>query len=170
MIFKSIRSYQKIGDALPIPDLVDIQRRSYDRFLQAGVEPSKRKNQGLEALLREVFPIMSYDENLRLDYLSYELGKARYTPDECRQLRLTYGTPFRIHVQLTRKDNDEIKPDVIYLGELPIMIGGGEFIINGAERVIVSQLHRSPGVDFVRDHAEGDHPLPRELLRGYRLP
>jgi DNA-directed RNA polymerase subunit beta len=154
-----VRNYQKVGDALPIPDLIKIQTEAYGRFLQADAEPKKRKNAGLEALLREVFPIVSYDEKWKLEYMYYELGKPRYTPDECRQLRLSYGAPFRIHVKLERTDADEIKEDVIYLGELPVMIGGGEFIINGAERVIVSQLHRSPGVDFVKDQAEGDHPL-----------
>jgi DNA-directed RNA polymerase subunit beta len=153
------RSFSKAGDSLPVPNLIEIQTESYQRFLQADIEPEKRKNIGLEALLREVFPIVSYDENMSLEYLGYELGKPRHDPDECRQLRLTYGMPFRIRCRLVRKDKDEIRDDVIYLGELPIMIGGGEFIINGAERVIVSQLHRSPGVDFVKESAEGDRAL-----------
>ncbi len=158
-VFESIRNFSKVGDALPIPNLIDIQQVSYGRFLQIEVHPKKRIAMGLEALLREVFPIESYDGNMKLDYLDYELGKPRYTPDECRELRLTYGMPFRIHVRLIRKDKDEIHEDLIYLGEMPIMIGGGEFIINGAERVIVSQLHRSPGVDFIKEQAEGDRAL-----------
>ncbi len=153
------RNFSKVGDAMPVPDLIEIQTESYRRFLQDDVEPEKRKDHGLEALLREVFPIVSYDENMSLEYLGYELGKPRHDPDECRQLRLTFGKPFRIRCRLIRKDKDEIMEDVIYLGELPIMIGGGEFIINGAERVIVSQLHRSPGVDFVKESAEGDRAL-----------
>jgi DNA-directed RNA polymerase subunit beta len=155
----SVRDYTKVGDALPIPNLVDIQVKSYARFLQEYAAPTERLEQGLELLLREVFPIESYDGNMALHYVNYELGKARYTPDECRQLRLTYGLPFRIRVRMTRKDIDEIQEDLIYVGELPIMIGGGEFIINGAERVIVSQLHRSPGVDFIKEQAEGDRAL-----------
>ena len=154
-----VRDFGKVGDAMPIPNLIDIQRASYAAFLQADRAPQDRLNQGLEALLREVFPIESYDGDMRLEYLSYELGKPRYTPAECRELRLSYGMPFRVRVRLFRKDKEEIQEDLIYLGELPIMIGGGEFIINGAERVIVSQLHRSPGVDFVRDQAEGDRAL-----------
>jgi len=154
-----VRNFSKLGDAMPVPDLIRIQTESYRRFLQADVEPEKRKVQGLELLLREVFPIESYDGNMSLEYISYELGKPRYTPDECRQLRLTYGMPFRVKVQLKRKDKGEVLEDMIYLGEMPIMIGGGEFIINGAERVIVSQLHRSPGVDFVKEQAEGDRAL-----------
>src|SRR5438128_1808431 len=154
-----VRDFSKRGEALPIPNLIDVQLESYARFLQKEVEPAKRKSEGLEALLREVFPIESYDGNLRLEYISYDLSEARYTTDECRALRLTYGMPFRIQVRLKRKDKDEVMEDSIYLGEIPIMIGGGEFIINGAERVIVNQLHRSPGVDFLVEVQEGDRPL-----------
>src|SRR5918993_3164247 len=153
------RDFSKRGDALPVPNLVEVQQESYQRFLQKEVAVEKRKNEGLESLLQEVFPIESYDGNLRLEYVSYDLAEARYTQDECRALRLTYGMPFRIHVRFVRKDKDEVIEDSIYLGEIPIMIGGGEFIINGAERVIVNQLHRSPGVDFLVEHQEGDRPL-----------
>src|SRR5213595_355852 len=154
-----VRDFSKRGDALPIPNLIDIQIESYQRFLQKEVETNKRKNDGLEALLREVFPIESYDGNLRLEYISYDLAEPRYTTDECRALRLTFGMPFRIQVRFVRKDKDEVMEDAIYLGEVPIMIGGGEFIINGSERVIVNQLHRSPGIDFLVETAEGDRPL-----------
>ena len=155
----TVRNYSKVGDALPIPDLIGIQTKSYARFLQREIAPDQRQPHGLEILLREMFPIESYDGNLSLHYIGYELGKPRYTPDECRELRLTFGMPFRIRVRLVRKDHDEIQEDLIYLGDMPIMIGGGEFIINGAERVIVSQLHRSPGVDFIKAQAEGDRAL-----------
>src|SRR5881397_1662564 len=153
------RDFSKRGDALPIPNLIDVQIESYQRFLQKDTDPNKRKNEGIETLLREVFPIESYDGNLRLEYISYDLAEPRYTTDECRALRLTYGMPFRIQVRFVRKDKDEVMEDSIYLGEIPIMIGGGEFIINGAERVIVNQLHRSPGVDFLVEVQEGDRPL-----------
>jgi DNA-directed RNA polymerase subunit beta len=144
---------------MSVPDLFGVQMTAYARFLQEHSTPNERGRRGLEALLREMFPIESYDGNLSLHYINYELGKPRYTPDECRELRLTYGMPFRVRLRLVRKDSDEIQEDLIYLGDLPIMIGGGEFIINGAERVIVSQLHRSPGVDFIKDQAEGDRSL-----------
>ena len=159
MLVREVRDYSKRGDAIPIPDLIRVQRESYQKFLQKEVDTSKRKGEGLEGLLREVFPIESYDGNLRLDYVSYDLTKPRYTIDECRALRLTYGMPFRITVRFSRKDKDEVVEDAIYLGEIPIMIGGGEFIINGAERCIVNQLHRSPGVDFLIEEQEGDRPL-----------
>ncbi len=132
----------------PVPDLTDIQTSSYDRFLQADVPPHKRKEQGLEALLREIFPIESYDKSIRLEYVRYELGKPRYDPDECRQLRLTYGRPFYVWLRLSKEQPQE---ESVYLGDFPIMLGGGEFIINGAERVVVSQLHRSPGIDFIEE-------------------
>jgi len=136
-----------------IPDLTQIQTRSYEAFLQYDVPPAKRVDQGIESVLREIFPIESYDKTLRLEYVRYELGKPRYEPHECRQLRLTYGRPFRVWLRLTKEQPIE---EEVYLGDMPIMLGGGEFIINGAERVVVSQLHRSPGVDFVSDIEAGD--------------
>ncbi|NNM85383.1 MAG: DNA-directed RNA polymerase subunit beta [Phycisphaerales bacterium] len=154
-----VRDYSKRGDALEIPNLIALQTAAYNRFLQRDVDPDKRKNDGLEALLKETFPIKSYDESMRLDYLDYELLKPRYTQDECRALRLTYGMPMKIRVRLSRKGKDDLIEESIYLGDIPTMTGGGEFIINGAERVIVSQMHRSPGVDFVVDSREGDRPL-----------
>ncbi|HOD79828.1 MAG TPA: DNA-directed RNA polymerase subunit beta [Phycisphaerae bacterium] len=154
-----VRNFSKVGDAAPVPNLIEIQTASYARFLQLETDPSRRKGEGLEALLREIFPIVSYDEQTTLDYLSYELTEPRYTMQECRDLRLTFGMPFRIRCRLTRKDSKDVLEESIYIGEIPIMIGGGEFIINGAERVIVSQLHRSPGVDFTVEMQESDRPL-----------
>ncbi|MBI4584196.1 MAG: DNA-directed RNA polymerase subunit beta [Planctomycetes bacterium] len=145
----SVRRYGKASEAIPVPNLMQLQIEAYNRFLQADVHYTDRENFGLEALLREIFPIKSYDGKISLEYLGYELGRPRYTMDECRQLCLTYGMPFKIRV-LLEKGEERIEEEV-YLGEVPIMIGGGEFIINGAERVIVSQLHRSPGVDFAEE-------------------
>jgi DNA-directed RNA polymerase subunit beta len=153
-----------MGDAVDIPDLVEIQLASYRRFLQNDKSLKKRKKIGLEALFSEVFPIISYDKTMELEYLGYELEKARYSPSECRELRLTYGYPLKIHCRLNRANHDDIAEQAIYLGEMPVMIGGGEFIINGAERVIVNQLHRSPGVDFVVDSKDGDR-----ILHGGRI-
>jgi DNA-directed RNA polymerase subunit beta len=140
--FGSGRTYE-----LP-PDLTEIQTASYVAFLQDEVPSDKRKDQGLESVMREIFPIESYDKQTKLEYLRFELGKPRYTPRECRQLRLTYGRPFRVWLRLNK---DEPIEEEVYLGDIPVMLGGGEFIINGAERVVVSQLHRSPGVDFVEE-------------------
>jgi len=155
-----VRNYSKRGDALPVPDLVEVQSAAYERFLQQTESHDERDpNTGLEALLREVFPIESYDSTMKLEYLYYKLDEPRYTPDECRHLRLTYGKPFRVAVRLVREDVKEMPEEEIYLGEIPIMMGGGEFIVNGAERVIVNQLHRSPGVDFSVASLESDRPL-----------
>ena len=139
-----------------IPDLVEMQTSSYREFLQPDVLPNNRKNHGLEALLREVFPIYSYDKTLCLEYISYDLGRPRFTIEECRKLKMTYGYPFKIRVRLVKPEPVE---EEIYLGEIPIMIGGGEFIVNGSERVTVSQLHRSPGVDFSLEMHAGDKKL-----------
>lgn len=156
----NVRNFSKRGDAIPVPNLVAVQESAYERFLQYDVDPEKRNPRlGLEAMLREVFPIESYDGTMRLEYISYSLDNPRYTPDECRELRLTYARPFRVAVRLVRENHPDIAQEEIYLGELPIMLGGGEFIVNGAERVIVSQLHRSPGVDFGVVSAEADRPL-----------
>ena len=156
---EQVRDFSKVGDAAPIPNLNDLQIISYARFLQVDVAPDKRKKQGLEALLRETFPIVSYDGQTSLEYLDYALDEPRYTPQECRGLRLTYGRPFRIRLRLSRANAKSVIEEAVYLGEMPVMIGGGEFIINGAERVIVSQLHRSPGVDFTVEMQESDRPL-----------
>jgi DNA-directed RNA polymerase subunit beta len=153
---KEVRNFGRIGDAIEVPSLTDVQTRSYDRFLQVDVTPEKRTPTGLEGVLREIFPIESYDKTINLEYLKYELGKPRYDPDECRQLRLTYGRPFRVWLRLNKEQPVE---EEVYLGDMPIMIGGGEFIINGAERVVVSQLHRSPGVDFVVETEASERKL-----------
>ncbi len=151
------RNFGRIRDGFPVPDLTEIQTRSYERFLQADDPHDQRKDLGLEGVFREIFPIESYDKTLKLEYLRYELGKPRYDPDECRQLRLTYGRP--LHVWLRLMKGESPVEESVYLGDMPIMIGGGEFIINGAERVVVSQLHRSPGVDFVVEIEAGDRKL-----------
>nr|HMQ23701.1 DNA-directed RNA polymerase subunit beta [Planctomycetota bacterium] len=139
-----------------VPDLVELQTRSYSDFLLLDVPPSKRPGAGLQALLAEIFPIESYDSSMRLEFIDYELAQPRYDMDECRKLRLTYGYPFKIRVRLVGPTTVE---EEVYLGEIPIMIGGGEFIVNGSERVIVSQLHRSPGVDFSVETITGDRKL-----------
>ncbi len=145
---KEIRRFGSQRAPHGIPDLTQIQTRGYDAFLQQDAPWQKRKDQGIEGVLREIFPVESYDKTLRLEYIRYDLGKPRYEPDECRQLRLTYGRPFKVWLRLTKEQPIE---EEVYLGDIPIMLGGGEFIINGAERVVVNQLHRSPGVDFVME-------------------
>jgi DNA-directed RNA polymerase subunit beta len=142
---RTVRSFAKRGDAARVPNLWEVQSGGYVRFLQEEKPADQRNpNMGLESLLREIFPIESYDGTMHLEYVSYELDEPRYTPDECRELRLTYGLPFKLRLRLKRETHGDLPEEDIYLGEFPIMMGGGEFIVNGAERVIVSQLHRSP--------------------------
>jgi DNA-directed RNA polymerase subunit beta len=155
IIPSQVRNFGRRGDAIEVPSLTDVQTKSYERFLQYDLAPEKRTSSGLEGVLREIFPIESYDKTISLEYVRYELGKPRYDPDECRKLRLTYGRPFKVWLRLKKAEPVE---EEVYLGDMPIMIGGGEFIINGAERVVVSQLHRSPGVDFTVE-IEGERRL-----------
>ncbi len=151
-----MESFGTVTEVLDVPNLVELQTRAYSDFLQADVPYSERRNVGLEAILREIFPIKSFNGEISLEYVGYELGRPRYTPDECRRLRLTYGAPFKVRVRLDKEDAVE---EEVYLGEIPLMLGGGEFIINGAERVIVTQLHRSPGVDFSVAIESGERKL-----------
>ncbi|MFB0525172.1 MAG: DNA-directed RNA polymerase subunit beta [Phycisphaerae bacterium] len=159
MALQIVRNFGKVCDAVEVADLVAIQKTSYDRFLQKDVTPTKRKCIGLQALFTEIFPIASYDKKMNLEFLYYELEKPHYTLTECRQLRLTYAYPLKVHCRLCKVDGEDLAEQAIYLGEMPVMVGGGEFIINGAIRVIVSQLHRSPGVDFLIESKEGDRVL-----------
>ena len=153
----TVRTFGSGRDYHIPPDLTKIQTHSYKAFLQNEGDPEARKLHGIEGVLQEIFPIKSYDEKLSLSYVRYELGKPRFTPEECRQLRMTYGQPFRVWLRL---DKEQPVEEEVYLGDIPIMMGGGEFIINGAERVVVSQLHRSPGIDFV---LESDTTTDRKM-------
>lgn len=126
----TVRNFGEIQAKYELSDLTRIQTESFGRFLQTGRRADERRNEGLEEILREIFPVESYDQQYRLEYVRYELGKPRYTPTECRQLRLTYGRPFRVTLRLVKEEPIE---EEVYLGDIPIMIGGGEFIINGAD-------------------------------------
>ena len=139
--------------AREIPHLTRIQLESWGDFLQKDVPPRKREEQGLEAILQETFPIESYDGSTKLDYVHYELGQPRYTPKECKQLGLTYGVSLKVRLRMEMEE-ETVEEDV-YLGDVPLIIGGGQFVVNGSERAIVSQLHRSPGVDFMEEE-KGD--------------
>ncbi|MCH2112364.1 MAG: DNA-directed RNA polymerase subunit beta, partial [Planctomycetes bacterium] len=153
---RDFRSFQYRDESL-LPGLSDLQLRAFTDFLQIGVAPKRRKKQGLEALFQDVFPIESQDKTMALEYLHYSLGRPRYEPDECRELRYSYAYPLKVRVALS-KGQERIEEE-IYLGEVPVMMGGGEFIVNGSERCIVAQLHRSPGIDFSVDTHTGDKKL-----------
>ncbi len=150
------RSFSKVATEVELSDLTRIQRQSYEEFLQADVPTERREPVGLQGVIAEIFPIESEGGEIYLECVGYSLGEPRYTPEECRQLRLTYGYPFHVRGRLHK--GDEVIEEDVYLGEMPVMLGGGEFIINGAERVIVMQLHRSPGCDFSLEKV-GDRTL-----------
>jgi len=158
-----------------IPNLIDIQKSSYDKFLQSDVGPRERKEIGLEAVFRSVFPIKDFDGTSELVYVSYNLEKPKYDVDECRQRGMTFAAPIKVTTQLmvydTREGGERIVRDIkeqeVYFGEIPLMTETGTFIINGTERVVVSQLHRSPGVFF--DHDKGKTHSSGKLLYSARI-
>ena len=141
------KSFAKIPASVDLPYLIEIQKTSYNQFLQADVEPSKRKNVGLEAVFREVFPIESYDGKTVLEYTGYEIGEAKLSWLDSIREGLTFGAPLHVTFRL-RDETRGAKEEKVFMGELPLMTPQGTFVINGAERVIVSQLHRSPGLAF----------------------
>ncbi len=148
-----VRYYGKARETVPVPHLTTTQTLAYDLFLQSEVMPHKRQSLGLEYVFRASFPIESLDGKSSIDYISYSLKEPRYTPDECRALGITYAMPLWVKFRLNREEPVE---ETVYLGDVPRMVGGGEFIINGAERIIVTQLQRSPGVDFSsQEHTSG---------------
>ncbi|MCF7852648.1 MAG: DNA-directed RNA polymerase subunit beta, partial [Simkaniaceae bacterium] len=148
-------SFREHDEILDLPNLIEIQVKSYLQFLQADRLPHERENMGLEEVFKEIFPIKSYDEKIVLEYLSYNLGVPKYTPEESIRRGITYNVPLKVTFRLT--DETGIKEEEVYMGTLPIMTTNGTFIINGAERVIVSQLHRSPGIAFEQEqHPKGN--------------
>jgi DNA-directed RNA polymerase subunit beta len=170
------KHFAEIQRIIDIPNLIDIQKNSYKRFLQAEIPPSARQNHGLEAVFRSVFPIRDFSETCSLEYVSYTLGTPKYDVDECHQRGMTYAAPVKVRVRLVSWDTDkdsgvqsirDIKEQEVYFGEIPIMTENGTFIINGTERVIVSQLHRSPGVFF--DHDKGKTHSSGKVLYNARV-
>ena len=169
------KSFAKRIGALPIPFLLSTQLESYSAFLQAGVPPEQRINDGLQAAFHSIFPIESHNKYARLDFVSYNLGMPPFDVKECQQRGLTYASPIRARVRLTLFDKEASKPTVVkevkeqevYMGEIPLMTNTGSFVINGTERVIVSQLHRSPGVFF--EHDRGKTHSSGKLLFSARI-
>ncbi len=155
-------NFGKLKEVITPPNLIELQINSYLDFLQKGAPEKQRKNQGLEAVFREVFPIESYDQRLVLEYVSYTIGDPKNTELQCLRDGITYSVP--LYVKLRLREEDFIKDEDIYMGEIPMVTDRGSFIINGAERVVVSQLHRSPGIAFeVTPHPNG------KLLHSFRI-
>ena len=160
---KSIRkSFGRVPEVAPMPNLIEVQKSSYDHFLQMGVVPEQRASVGLQEVFKSVFPIRDFSERAQLEFVRYELETPKYDVDECQQRGITFAAPLKVTLRLVVWDVDEdtgsrsirdIKEQDVYMGDMPLMTKNGTFIINGTERVIVSQMHRSPGVFF--DHDKG---------------
>jgi len=168
------KSFAKRADALRIPFLLATQLESYTQFLQADMPPSHRRNQGLQAAFTSIFPIASHSGNARIEYVDYRLGEPAFDVKECQQRGLTFASPLRARVRLVIMDREsngekikEVKEQEVYMGEIPLMTTTGSFVINGTERVIVSQLHRSPGVFF--EHDKGKTHSSGKLLFSARI-
>jgi len=174
--FRIRKSFAKIQKIIDIPNLINIQKQSYEKFLQADVSPEKREDVGLQGVFKSVFPIRDFNETSSLEFVSYHLEKPKYDVDECHQRGMTFSAPIKVVVRLVVWDKDEetgaqsirdVKEQEVYFGEIPLMTQNGTFIINGTERVVVSQLHRSPGAFF--DHDKGKSHSSGKLLYNARI-
>ncbi len=176
---KKIRkSFGKIPLVTSLPNLVEVQKRSFDSFLQLRTDPEKRENTGLHSIFKSVFPINDYTERATVDYVSYNLGVPKYDVDECSQRGMTYGTPLLVNFRLIIWDIDEIagtksvrdiKEQEVYMGDIPLMTKNATFVVNGTERVVVSQMHRSPGVFFDHDYGK-THTSGKYLFNARIIP
>src|SRR5689334_16741743 len=173
--FRVRKNLGRVRRIIDVPNLIDIQKSSYDKFLQMNVPPSERQEIGLQAVFRSVFPIKDFNGTSELVFVSYNLEPPKYDVEECRQRGMTFAAPIKVTNQLmiydTRDGGERIVRDIkeqeVYFGELPLMTETGTFIINGTERVVVSQLHRSPGVFF--DHDKGKTHSSGKLLYSARV-
>ena len=169
------RQFGTLPNVMALPYLLKTQTDSYAEFLQEGSDPAKRDNNGLEEVFRSIFPINSASSNAALDYISYELGECLYTPQECKMKGISYAVPLYVNLQLRFMDKatgyKTVKgtpmSDRVFLGEIPVMTKDGSFVVNGTERVVVSQLHRSPGVFF--DHDKGKTHASGKVLYAARI-
>jgi len=174
--FRVRKNFAKITKIIDVPNLIDIQRQSYDKFLQRDVSEGQREDVGLQGVFQSVFPIKDFSETSSLEFVSYRLDKPKYDEDECRERGMTFASPvyvvFRLVVWDVQEDTGaqsirDVKEQEVYFGEIPLMTRTGTFIINGTERVVVSQLHRSPGVFF--DHDKGKTHSSGKLLYNARV-
>jgi len=170
------KSFAKNKQVIDIPNLIVLQKSSYEAFLQKDVDPDRRMEAGLQSVFKSVFPIADFNNTASLEFVSYTLEPAKYDVDECRQRGMTFAAPIKVTLRLIVFDVDEetearsirdVKEQEVYLGEIPLMTANGSFIINGTERVVVSQLHRSPGVFF--DHDNGKNNASGKLIYSARV-
>ena len=156
------KSFGRIAEVAPMPNLIEVQKTSYEHFLQRDTDPDARGKWGLEAVFDSVFPISDFSGRSMLEYVRYEFEEPKFDVEECQQRGMTYAAPLKVTLRLVVWDVDEetgaksvrdIKEQFVYMGDMPMMTKNGTFVVNGTERVIVSQMHRSPGVFF--DHDKG---------------
>ena len=174
---KRIRKYfGKIREVLEMPNLIEVQKSSYDLFLKSGDEPMPMDGEGIKGVFQSVFPIKDFNETAILEFVKYELEEPKYDVEECQQRDMTYSAPLKVTLRLIVFDIDEdtgaksvkdIKEQDVFMGDMPLMTPNGTFIVNGTERVIVSQMHRSPGVFF--DHDKGKTHSSGKLLFACRI-
>ncbi len=182
------RTFGQLTEVAAMPNLIDVQRSSYDTFLQMDIAAHARDDHGLEETFKSIFPIEDFAGRAKLEFVSYDLETPKYDVEECQQRGLTYASSLKVTLRLEVWEEDEvtgarsirdIKEQDVYMGDMPLMTSNGTFIVNGTERVIVSQMHRSPGVFFDHDrgktHASGkllfaarDDSLPR-VMAGFRI-
>ena len=151
------KTFGRIAEVTTMPNLIEVQKSSYDQFLQVGVIAEKRQNSGLQEVFRSVFPIRDFSEKAELQFVRYELEEPKYDVEECQQRGMTFAAPLKVTLRLVVWDHDEetgarsirdIKEQDVYMGDMPLMTHSGTFVVAGTERVVVSQMHRSPGVFF----------------------
>src|SRR5215216_2162693 len=174
--FRVRKNFAKITKIIDIPNLIDIQKQSYEKFLQKDIPAEQREDVGLQGVFKSVFPIKDFSETSSLEFVSCTLDKPKYDVDECRQRGMTFAAPIKVVIRLVVWDVNEethsqsirdVKEQEVYFGEIPLMTENGTFIINGTERVVVSQLHRSPGVFY--DHDKGKTHSSGKLLYSARI-
>jgi DNA-directed RNA polymerase subunit beta len=170
------RSYGKIREVLKMPNLIEVQKSSYDLFLNSGDQPDPQDGEGIQGVFKSAFPIKDFNETSVLEFVSYELEKPKYDVEECMQRDMTYAAPLKVKLRLIVFDVDEdtgaksvkdIKEQDVFMGDMPLMTHNGTFVVNGTERVVVSQMHRSPGVFF--DHDKGKTHSSGKLLFTCRI-
>jgi len=170
------KSFGRIPEAVQMPNLIEVQRSSYEQFLQRETRAPNRRDEGIEAVFKSVFPIKDFNERAVLEYVSYEFEEPKYDVEECVQRDMTYAAPLKVKLRLIVFETDEetgarsvkdIKEQDVYMGDIPLMTEKGTFIVNGTQRVIVSQMHRSPGVFF--DHDKGKTHASGKLLFAARV-
>ena len=170
------KSFGKIETITAMPNLIEVQKNSYDHFLQINIPAEKRTNTGLQAVFKSVFPIKDYTETSTLDFVRFNFDTPKYDVDECRSRGINFSAPLKVTLRLIvwivdedtgAREIKDIKEQEVYMGDIPLMTGNGTFIINGTERVIVSQMHRSPGVFF--DHDKGKTHSSGKFLYSCRV-